>query len=443
MKRMISIFIMAIVAFVAQADLASYVAKPDDSYRFEITGSEAAGTATAYSVKMVSQTWQDIVWNHWMVVFVPKEVKYDKAMLLIAGGNNSSKGPRVTGGEARIMQQIAESTGAVTAVLEQVPNQPLFDGLEEDAIISLTFEKFLKGEGDDWPLLLPMVKSAVRAMDTIQTVAKDKAGKPVNGFMMLGGSKRGWTSWLSAVADARVLAVAPVVIDMLNMVPQSELQLASYGKFSEEIKDYTERGIQAYSDTEAGVKLRSLVDPFSYCDKLTLPKLVVLGTNDPYWNVDSANNYFPYLKGEKYLYYCANTKHDINAGGIAAVKAMFSAMLTGEKLPGIDWKLAPENTLEVTWAHPKGKAKLWRAEAPSRDFRQAAFVSEELPGAGTASAKLAAPATGWAAYYIEVTMPSPAGGSFGLCTQVTVLPDTFPFPDAAKQSARGTNSDAQ
>ncbi|NUM55332.1 MAG: PhoPQ-activated pathogenicity-like protein PqaA type [Candidatus Hydrogenedentes bacterium] len=426
----------------ARADLNSYVNKPDESYKYELTASGPVGELTAHSVRLTSQTWQGIVWTHWLTVFQPKEIKYDKCMLLITGGNNTNEAPRTNSGEAKMMQQIAQSTGTVTAMLEQVPNQPLFDGLKEDQIISLTFEKYLKGEGDDWPLLLPMVKSAVRAMDTIQSVVKEKSGKEINGFMTLGGSKRGWTTWLSAVADKRVVGIAPIVIDMLNMVPQSELQLASYGSYSEEIKDYTERGIQAYSKTEVGAKLRAVVDPFSYCDQLTLPKLVVLGTNDPYWNVDSANNYFPYLKGDKHLYYCANTKHDINGGGVATIKAFYQTLLTGEKLPTINWERRPDNSLAVTWPHAEGKAKLWKALSGTRDFRPAKFESADLDGTGSAVAKLETPLSGWAAYYVEVTMPSPAGGTFGLCTGVTVLPDTFPFPDAAKQlQMRGTNSE--
>lgn len=442
MKRtaLLSVALFFVVG-VARADLVAYVNKPDSTYRYEITASQPAGSCTAHAVQLTSQTWHGIVWNHWLTVFQPKQIKYDKAMLLVSGGDNTATGPRINSMEAKVMQQIAESTGTVTAIIEQVPNQPLFDGLKEDGIIALTFEKYLKGEGDDWPLLLPMVKSAVRAMDTVQAVAKEKAGANVSGFMVLGGSKRGWTSWLSAVADPRVIGIAPVVIDMLNMVPQTELQLASYGAFSDQVKDYTDRNIQAAANTEEGARLRALVDPFSYCDKLTLPKLVVLGTNDPYWNVDSANNYFPYLKGDKYLYYCANTKHDINAGGIATVKAFYHSLLTGEKLPSISWDLRPGNVLEVTWTHPEGKARLWKAQSPTRDFRPSKFEAEELPGNGVASAKLAEPESGWAAYYVEVTMPSPVGGSFGLCTQVTVLPDTFPFPDAPKQLVRGTTSD--
>ena len=55
-----------------------------------------------------------------------------------------------------------------------VPNQPLVfaddpgNQRNEDAIIAYTFDKFLKTQDPTWPLLLPMAKSAVRAMDTIQ-----------------------------------------------------------------------------------------------------------------------------------------------------------------------------------------------------------------------------------------------------------------------------------
>ena len=49
-----------------------------------------------------------------------------------------------------------------------------------------------------WPALLPMVKSAVRAMDTVQKhlSSLDTGALNIKHFVISGGSKRGWTTWM-------------------------------------------------------------------------------------------------------------------------------------------------------------------------------------------------------------------------------------------------------
>ena len=60
-----------------------------------------------------------------------------------------------------------------------------------------------------------MTKAVVRAMDTVEAFMMSEAGGKlkVNEFVVAGGSKRGWTTWMTAAVDKRVIAIAPLVID--------------------------------------------------------------------------------------------------------------------------------------------------------------------------------------------------------------------------------------
>src|SRR5207244_4278406 len=128
----------------------------------------------------------------------------------------------------------AKKMQAPVAFLYGIPNQPLFgeqkgQGLREDALIAETFVRYLSTKDESWPLLFPMVKSLVKAMDALQEFAQREWGVRIEGFIVSGASKRGWTTWLTAAADARVIAIAPLVIDTLNMKEQLPHQLKSYG----------------------------------------------------------------------------------------------------------------------------------------------------------------------------------------------------------------------
>src|SRR5262249_34087419 len=134
---------------------------------------------------------------------------------------------------------------------------------------------------------------------------------PVKSFVISGASKRGWTTWLTGASDPRVKAIAPLVIDTLNIQVQMEWQLKSFGAYSEMIHDYVERKLVPLPPGDDAKKLWAMVDPYFYRDKVTMPKLLINGNNDPYWTVDALNHYWDGLKGDKWVSYVPNAGHNL------------------------------------------------------------------------------------------------------------------------------------
>lgn len=410
----------------ARADLKQYVEAPDDSYHLRIHSSVELAAGKAIVVRLTSQTWRGGQWRHWLSIIVPQQVKYtDKAILYITGGADKDGAPDGDSRTARMLAALANQSGAVLAVLQQVPNQPLFGDLYEDAAIAHTFDQYMRSDDPTWPLLVPMVKSAVRAMDAVQTVGKEQLEIDISKFIVLGASKRGWTTWLTAAVDKRVAAIAPMVIDVLNFQPQLERQMRSYGRLSERIGDYDKLDLPRRLKTPQGRKLAALIDPWHYRDLFTMPKLVLLGTNDPYWTVDAARVYFPHLPGPKHLYYEPNAGHGLGAGIVPTLLAFFRQSLESKTLPALDWA-AKDGRLTVKWDAEDGQAVLWRADNDSRDFRRAKWTATGLTGRRGVVVRLDDPDKGWAACYVEVRFTRDGAPPFGVTTGMTVLPDRYP-----------------
>ena len=417
-----------------QGPLADYVGKPDDSYGW-VKRREGKLLGASYAeLTLTSQTWRGIPWKHQLFVIKPAIVDdASQGLLLIGGGRWRPElaGPAPEGnadlpGEAQIVAALAATIKAPVAVLLHVPQQPLFGDMTEDALISYTFEQYLRTNEADWPLLLPMTKSAVKAMDAIQEYSRDAWSLEIENFTVTGASKRGWTTWLAGAIDPRVNAIAPMVIDMLNMPPQMKHQLATWGKFSEEIGDYTERGIQQQIGTPRGKKLNDIVDPYAYRRSLTQPKLILLGTNDRYWPLDALNLYWDDLEGDKYILYVPNNGHGLTdlrriAGSIAALHLNAAGKL---ELPKLEWKhqLGETSlTLKLSSDQPPQHVSAWIASSPTRDFREAQWNSVDIEALSESyTHELPFPDAGYAAMFAEAEFDND-GTPYFLSTNVKII----------------------
>jgi PhoPQ-activated pathogenicity-related protein len=408
-------------------DLVDYVTKKDDSFSWKLADTQSSDAGTVYDIDLVSQTWHDIKWDHKLQVFVPKGAKPQATMVL---WNQGGKPDFVSGA---LGLKIAERVQAPVAFLFGVPKQPLFDGKREDALIAETFVRYLDTKDPTWPLLFPMVKSVVRAMDALQQFANKEWDFEVKSFVVTGASKRGWTAWLTgATGDKRVKAIAPIVIDTLNLPVQMKNQLNAFGKPSDMIRDYTARKLIPIPESAEGQKLWKMVDPWMYRDKLTIPKLIINGANDPYWPLDALNSYWDDLKGDKWVLYVPNAGHDLRERdkngdrellpmrAVNTLAAFGRCMIFDKPMPKASWVCTEKDgvcRLEVT-AGPKAVAThVWEANADSRDFRKARW-SEDKEAQFPATVK--APESGFRAFYAE-TEYDLDGLKFDLCTQVRIL----------------------
>jgi PhoPQ-activated pathogenicity-related protein len=377
--------------------LKTYVEEPDASYGWTVR-SKGKVLGTPYvELILTSQTWKTGDWKHLLTIIKPltTAANVDHALLLIDGGswrpefedpNSPTEFPDYT---AELVS-IANALGTPVAVLKQVPNQPLFDDLIEDRLIAHTFEQFMQTGDVTWPALFPMVKSAVRGMDAIQAYTAKAWNIELETFTVTGASKRGWTAWLTAAVDERVTAIAPIVIDILNMEEQIAHQVEVWGETSPEIAPYTELGLFEQFDTRRGQRLLKLIDPYSYRRLLGVPKLIVVGTNDAFWPVDAVNLYRRGLPGQTELLYVPGAGHGVpdplNIARIGAgLNALHAAALGRIDLAHLDWRYRLDGDqieLEVEASRRAVTATLFVSRSPTRDFREATWEEvgiDQLP----------------------------------------------------------------
>ena len=424
-----------------------YVRAPDPAYRFSVVATRPGEGHTAFLLEMVSQRWLTEAevdrpeWKHWLTIIRPDDVAHDGALLVVAGGDSRRKPPERT--DAGLLD-IARTTRSVVAELRMVPNQPLVfggDGKErtEDDLIAYTWDKFLRTGDERWPARLPMTKAVVRAMDTVTAfLAQPPAGAPrkVERFVIAGASKRGWTTWTTAAVDRRVVALVPIVIDVLNVVPSFDHHWRAYGFYAPAVDDYVNHRITDWLGTPQYRALMQIEDPYEYRDRLTMPKFIVNASGDQFFLPDSWRFYLDDLKGETLIRYVPNADHGLkDTDAIASVAAFYGSILSGTPRPTVRWEAGRDGRIRVRADQPPESVTLWTATNPdARDFRIETlgpkFTATPLApvAPGTWEASVAAPGTGWRAGFVELRFKSGTKYPFVFTSGVTVVPDRLPHP---------------
>lgn len=517
--------------------LERYVRKDDGMFEWTDTGERMSGLGwKGYVLNVTSQKWltpEDFdftpwggkpighVWWHIVVVIVPDHLRdtFDTGFLWITGGNNDDADPvpKSTDEEILAMSVVAVRTGIPCAYLGQVPNQHIVFAAdqekahrEEDATIAFTWSQFVDDASlTEWPLRLPMTKAAVKAMDAVTeffaSPPQDADFRAANltKFGVAGASKRGWTTWTTgAVDNERVVMIVPIVMDELNAVANIHHHYRAYGGWSWALKDYYARNFTRCLDHPNTKKLFDIVDPFSYAERLTMPKLVVNSGMDEFFLPDDTSFWWDRMPEPKRFLMEPNTEHSQATGILELVPDIASyvnANLDGDDVPSFTWTVDRNGTgdIDVVVASPPEGVRLkevamWHAttcNSDRRDFRVivqgwgenateclpcgikvkglctnlAVFWTketlEESPaGSGQYKAHRDPPSNGrWTAFFVDVQYepdtnattttaetarrrlewPFLPKGDFEFTSEVSIVPNTFPYADCEKESCTG------
>lgn len=447
---------------------------------------------TAYLLNLTSQHWVSpefsdrYVWTHQLLVVVPNNLNKNytsNAALWITGGDNDNPGmPQEWDEDVLVCAALATDSGTICATLYQVPNQPVVfpaDPLQkrrsEDAAVAFTWLQYMVNASStpDWIIYFAMAKAATRAMDAVEQFAAQKGFANISKWMAFGASKRGATTWLTGAANPdRMIGIAPVVFDLLNWQEGMQAMYRTLGGWTFAFQDYYDLGVQSYLGTPYLDKLAAQVDPLQLAVNLSMPKLVIDATGDEFFQVQDDQFWWGKLPGETLRMMVDNAEHSMATGAlylVTGVEAWYAALIRNSPRPTFSWSIDATSgaiTIVATGTKPREVVMRHADTMPAdgnvrRDFRLVAgntpanpckYIPVQIFGSAclrplvwlgenvgatsnstnswTYVLEQPMPASGWRGFLAELYYPGPAGTNttFQLTTQVSIIPNTYPFP---------------
>lgn len=434
----------------AENVLDRYVARPDPAFGWKV---EKTFTGAGYHgavLELTSQTWLSEkqldrpVWKHWLTVTVPDTLTSQKAFLYIGGGSSANAAPK---GPSERFALMATDTHSVVAELGQVPNQPLRFAetpdtpRSEDDIIAYLQARYDPVNNPEALVRLAMVKSGTAAMTAVeQYLASEAGGKAkIDGFVVSGGSKRAWTTWLVGLLDPRVVGMIPIVINVLDVDATTRHHWEAMGYFSPALGDYVRNKLIPDQIGKPRMNaVNAIEDPLNYRGRprMKIPKFIINAVGDEYFPPDNTHFSYPLLPGPKQLRMLPNSKHSTAGTDInESMTAWYDATIHGRAIPQDSWSLRADGAIVVKPGGKPSQVLLWQGSNPkARDFRvdsigAKAFSATPLQAGpdGAYVGDVPKPASGFTAYFIELTYPSGGKYPFKFTSEVYVKPDVLPY----------------
>lgn len=419
--------------------------KDREDFSYKLEDSFSINGATLYRFKMNSGKWltdeevNETLWWHWLDVVVPDIIDTQTALLFIGPGNKDDSKKYL---DSLSIQKAIENKSIVSHI-SNIPFQPLrfFDSDSiaryEDNLISYGWNQFLTNGANEkdveWLARFPMTRAVVRAMDVVQEFTKSEK-YAVKDFFITGASKRGWTTWTTAAVDKRVIGMAPVVIDLLNLKPSFEHHYRLYGDWSPAIQDYINFDIMNWLKTPAFKRLLSFVEPYEFKERFSMPKLIINGTIDEFFATDSWKFYWDDLPGDKYLQYVPNGNHGLlGSYQTLNIFSFYDRLIHQKEMPKMEWKIKDYTfKLKIDPTIPY-EINLWSCINPKeRDFRiwevGRGWKKETIKIMSSGNYEIKVPVNeGYTASLVEVIFYPQSSSPIILTTGTKVLPEKYDF----------------
>ena len=442
--------------------LIDYVNSHDPSFRYDMVDTIIGDGWKEYKIRMVSGSWLDKndfddnsnEWWHWISVIVPDNLEKSTSMMVIGSGSTQDFSLERYGNKKTNSQYLkaALTTKSIISEINNVPFQPInFSGDNklgryEDDLIAYSWRQFLEGGAKDseWLPRFPMTRAVVRAMDVVQDISNE-INNPVDSFFVTGASKRGWVAWTTAIADDRVMGIAPVVIDLLNLYPSFQHHWKVYGEWSPAIDDYVKEDIMNWTESKEYEKLIEITDPYSYRFSLNMPKYIINASSDEFFVTDSWQFYWDDLVGEKHLQYLPNAGHGLYGTYVTDdLINFYSKAINQKRLPYYEWSIDQNIINLIIEPSAHYKIKKWSINNSERDFRiykvGEAWTSEDIDKNknGKYSISIDNPDSGYTAQFVEIIFDSDSEESISITTGTVISPNKYPYSKFVIPNPKGT-----
>ena len=438
--------------------LKEYVNTADPSFAYEVKDTFEGDGWTEYRAIMTSGTWlseNEVVnpeWWHKVTIIKPDNLNQTESLMVIGAGSNKEKEPMAA--KAALVES-AIATQSVVAEISNIPFQQTtfknddYGPRVEDELIAFGWRQFLEGgakdEDAEWLARFPMTRAVSRGMDVVQEVI-NKQGAAIDSFVVAGASKRGWTTWTTAIADDRVQAIVPIVIDLLNVLPSFNHHWQVYGAWSPAIQDYIDEGIMDWQGSKEYDRLLELVEPYHFLDQLDMPKFMINATGDEFFVTDSWQFYWDDLQGQKHVQYVPNANHGLNGSyNLGSLIAYYHAVINDQSLPQFDWDIEGNKIKIKVDGGVDYKLTKWEATNPeSRDFRKPVIGDAWMPTEiakqenGIYEVDITDPGTGFKAGMVEVIFNPGSKMPLTFTTGTVVAPNEYPHAPFKSKDPKGS-----